>query len=202
MANEPPVLGIVGGVASGKSTVAQMFAALGAAVVDADRIGHDVLETDAVRDELVRRWGRQILNGTGSIDRQKVADLVFGEPKRLAELNVIVHPAICRRIAEQIERIRREQRRRLIVLDAALLMEANLQTWCDALVFVEAPDAQRNRRARDERGWAPDELARRESGQMPPHAKRRQADSVIDNGGTLEQTKERVKGLDRRWVRT
>ena len=201
MPKGPPVIGIVGGVASGKSTVARLFSELGAAVVDADQIGHDVLQTHAVRDELVRRWGDCILAADGTVDRQKVADIVFDDPRRLEELNRIIHPRIRRRMREQIGRARRAGQHRLIALDAALLLEGGLQDWCDAVVFVDARPAVREERVERHRAWTSAELARREANQMPLAEKREQADCIVDNGGTLADTTQRVKALFRRWAR-
>jgi len=188
------VIGLSGGIASGKTTVAQMFEALGAAVINADEIAHEVVQRPEVRAKIVRRWGGTILKEDGSLDRQALAVRVFVDPKELRALEGMTHPAILREIQRRIRRSRAD-RAPLIVLDAPLLNEARLDRVCDAQVFVAARAVQRHARSRRERRWTGQDLARREAQQMALDAKRRRATYVIDNSGTRAATGAQVRRL-------
>jgi dephospho-CoA kinase len=160
-------IGLIGGVASGKSTVAQQFVDCGAVILDADRVGHEVLREPAVIEQLVARWGPQILTTASEISRSAVAKIVFapsGEAERQF-LNSVTHPRIAARLAAQLEELR-QTKCPAAVLDAALLLEAGWDRLCDQVVFVDAPQEQRFARARS-RGWDGGELARREAPQLP-----------------------------------
>ena len=182
-----PVLGILGAVASGKSTVAGLLARHGGVVIDADQIGHEVLEESEVKAALRRGFGEKIFGEDGTVNRKALAGEVFGNPAELSRLNSIVHPTIVRRIEEQIKNTRRMPHVPFIVLDAALLLETGLhERFCDALVFVEADCSACLQRAVEERGWQEQELERRQGSQMPLEAKKELADFVIDNSGTVQ----------------
>lgn len=191
----PPVIGILGAVAAGKSSVARLAAARGAKVIDADRIGHEVLDEPDVRRQIEARFGQQAMDGNGAVSRSRLGKIVFENADALRDLNAITHPRILKRIKEQIEALRAEGAP-AIVLDAALLVECNLQPLCDVLVFVEAPPAARSERAGRDRGWSPDETARRERFQADPEAKKRLAHWVIANKGTWQDLESE---FDRFW---
>jgi dephospho-CoA kinase len=187
-------IGLVGGVASGKSTVAEMFAELGAVVLYADRTAHDVLDQPEVRDQLVARWGRGILGDDDRIDRREVAALVFGDsPEVEGErkfLESIVHPLT--RIALETHReLLAGRGQQAFVIDAPLLLEASWDSSCDTIVMVDTPEADRRKYAK-KRGWPANELDRREAAQMPLDKKRHRADVVIDNRGDLDNTRQQV----------
>ena len=187
-------LGLSGGVAAGKSMVARMFAELGASVIDADRMGHDMLRRDDIKAALRERWGDGVFREDGEVDRQKVAEIVFGNGDARRFLNGLVHPPIRQRIREVMDRMRAEGAP-LVVLDAALLFEGGLEAWCDAVAFVNADEEARAARAKNERGWSADELGRRESAQIDPSEKMRRSDFVIDNSGERERTFEQVREI-------
>lgn len=187
------VIGLLGGIAAGKTTVAKMLAGLGARVVDADVIGHRVLAEPGVRERIVARWGTGVLDAAGRVDRGALAQRVFKDPAELAALEAITHPAILAEIRRQIEEARRNGAP-AIVVDAPLLLEAGLAELCDVLVYVRCPRSERLARAA-KRGWDPAELARRESRQQPIGAKRARARFVIDGYGTLENTFKQVQEL-------
>ena len=189
-----PVLGLAGGVASGKSTVAAMFRELGAGVVDADRLGHEALRDEDVKAGLRERWGEEALTAEGEVDRARVAQMVFADEAARRFLNELVHPRIRQRIRRDIENLSREGAR-LIVLDAALLFEGGLESWCDAVAFVRAAKDERSKRAHRDRAWDAGEVARREAAQMDPEEKLRRSDEVIDNGGDLERTRSQVRDI-------
>ncbi|MFO0919015.1 MAG: dephospho-CoA kinase [Planctomycetaceae bacterium] len=191
-ANHPiPVIGIVGGVGSGKSAVAKALAELvPCAVIDADRAGHQALELPDVRAALRTRFGDEIFDGQGAVIRSKLAANVFGEtPEAVAargDLEQIVHPAIARLVAEQIDRHEAARDVRWILLDAAVMLEAKWRTQTDAVVFVDVSEEARWQRVQ-QRGWSQEEWKRREASQWPVERKRAAADIVIDNHGSLQE---------------
>ena len=195
-----PVIGLLGGVASGKSTVARMFADLGAAVIDADKIAHQVLQSDAVCETLRKHWGEAPFDEQGRPDRARIADIVFGHPEKLAQLNQWVHPETRQRMRDELQAARCQETIPIIVVDAPLLLEAGLDQWCNALVFVETPAEQRRERAVATRHWAPEELARREERQASLDTKRRRAVATILNSGSPEETRSQVADLFRHWT--
>lgn len=184
------IVGIVGGVASGKSFVSQRLEALGGRLIDADRLGHDVLKDPQVKAALVSRWGDAIVDDQGDIDRKAVAGLVFAAPpqgpQELAFLEATTHPRIAERIAQAIDQ-RAQQNVSVVVLDAAVLLKAGWDRFCNRILFVDVPRQLRLERALA-RGWDQNEFATREAAQEPLASKRAEADWVIDNGGSPEQT--------------
>ncbi len=194
--NVAPVVGVLGAVCSGKSTVARLMAEQGFELVDADRIGHEVLEQPQVKKQLRDSFGDHMFNADGTLNRDELGRCVFRCASCLERLNSIVHPLILDEIARKIRRVRRGAAARPIVLDAALLMEKNLnEQYCDLLVFVDAPEEARKARARCQRGWSAAELSRRHAAQMAPELKRRQADLVIDNSGAERELRAAVSVL-------
>jgi dephospho-CoA kinase len=190
-----PLIGITGGVASGKSFVAEQFRAKGAAVVSADQLAHEVLRYDEIKQRACERWGDAILGDGGEIDRQRLAAIVFapppGGPRELKFLEELTHPAIGRLAREQVERLGREKTATAIVLDVPLLVESGWNEWCDAIVFVDVPRVVRLKRAQA-RGWTEEDFARREASQESLETKRKLADVVIDNSATAETTQAQV----------
>jgi dephospho-CoA kinase len=181
------VIGLVGGVASGKSAVAAALAERGAVVFDADKVGHQVLQEPATRDELVNRWGRDVLGSDGQIARPAVAARVFGDAEAATAerrwLEELVHPRIRERIVAEIARLPDESVP-AVVIDAALLFESGWNEVCQVVAFVDAPREVRLQRALT-RGWNPEEFSRREAAQMPIEEKRSLSSHVIDNSGSL-----------------
>ncbi len=182
------VVGLAGGVGSGKSTVAAIFIKQGARGIDADALGHRVLDLPAVRAGLVRDWGAGILRD-GRVDRAALARLAFRSRKSVARLNRRVHPEILKEIRRRIAKFRG-----WVVLDAALLFETGAEALCDKVVFVSAPRALRARRVRS-RGWGPGELRRRERFQFPVVYKKKKADYVIDNTGPTSRTEAQARKI-------
>jgi len=185
------LIGIAGGIASGKSTVAQMFCKLGARLLDADRAGHEVLQQPEVVAEIRRRWGEKMLTADGTVDRRAVAQVVFTDPQALAALEQLTHPRIRELLEAQIAEFRREGAQ-VVLLDAALMFKAGWHRQCDKVVFVDAPRSVRLERAAS-RGWSPEDFAAREAAQTPLDVKRAAADFIIDNRGALEETRQQVK---------
>lgn len=199
-ARRPRVIGLAGGVASGKSTVARMFQELGALVIDADAIAHTVLESAPVTEMIRRHWGAEFVSADGRPDRRKIGDVVFRQPARLAELNGWVHPAVREKMKIAMEKGLQDSGISFIIIDAPLLVEAELDAWCDDVLFIEASPSQRNERARARRGWPNQEVERRESTQASLTEKRRRATAVIVNSGSQEETFAQVRRLVQDWM--
>jgi dephospho-CoA kinase len=199
-----PVIGLIGGIGSGKSTVAQAFARRGAKVIVGDALGHEALRQPEVKAQLVGRWGPRVLDATGEVDRRKVAAIVFakepGARDELRALESFVFPWIERRAREEIAAARADGRCRLIVLDAAVMLEAGWNNVCDRLVYVHAPREVRLRRLAAGRGWGPKEVEQREAAQRSLTEKATRADDAVDNSGSPEQVQRQVDDLLRRWL--
>lgn len=189
------VIGLVGGVASGKSTVAREFARLGAVVLDADEAAHRALDDPDVKNTLAQRWGDDILLANGKVDRQAVARKVFGDGPTETErqfLESLVHPRVRRDLQERMRELDRTGTP-AVVLDVPLLVEVGWEDMCDVVFFVDVPRGERLRRAKI-RGWSEEDLARREAAQADLEHKRRAADRVIRNAGSLDDLRREVDG--------
>jgi dephospho-CoA kinase len=198
-ADAPRVIGLIGGMGSGKSEVAAAFARLGAVVVSCDRAGHEALLQPAIKEQVVRRWGRDLLDEKGNVERKKLAAIVFQDATERKALEAIVFPWIERSLREQIEAAKCEPGVPVIILDAAILLEAGWNKECDKLVYVEAPRPMRMRRLAEARGWSEKEVHDREQAQSPLTEKRNRADAVLENSGTLEELEHQLGDLLRRW---
>ena len=191
------VIGILGGVASGKSLVTCQLAQLGAGVLDADRLAHEVLRLPRVEAAARRRWGNAVFDTDGHLDRRRVADIVFapppGGPIERAFLEQLTHPEIGR-LVEQQAKTMEAAGTAVAVLDAPLLLEAGWNKLCEHLVFVDAPRQTRLVRAMA-RGWTEEGFAAREGAQESLALKRESADVIIDNSGSPEQTQAQVERL-------
>lgn len=187
-----PIIGIIGGIGSGKSAVAQALGShLRVCILDADRVGHDALNEPAVREQLVEIFGSGILDQKQHVVRSEIAKQVFGDqPEKQSlrqQLNRIVHPVIRGKLTDQIDKARQQAAYDVIVLDAALLLESDWHEMCRAIVFVDTPMADRVQRVAG-RGWSAAELERREASQLPLTEKQQRADFVVDNSGSLEDS--------------
>ncbi len=190
-----PVIALAGGVASGKSEVGRAFERRGAVVVDADVEGHAVLLDPTVRDEITHEFGPEVLAEDGEIDRRKLASKVFGDAGKVATLNAITHPRIRQRTNAKIEAGLNDPGVKAVVLDISLLLESGAyQGKYSLLLFVEASKASRASRAAG-RGWAEGEVERRQARQLNLEEKRRLADVVIDNNGSLADLDRQVEKI-------
>ena len=192
------IIGLIGGIASGKSAVAHELATLGAAVLNADQAAHRVIDYPEIQEMLVKRWGSGILKEDGSTDRRAVASRVFGltseSREQLDYLESVLHPRIRAEFTAELEELRAAGSK-AAVIDAPLLLEANWDNLCDVLIFVESPREDCKRRAQTLRNWSESEFAAREAAQMPIEEKRQRATHVIANDGTLEELRTRVRKL-------
>ena len=189
------VIGILGGVASGKSLVAHELVRLGAGLLDADRAAHDVLRAPEVEAAARQRWGARVFGPEGRIDRARLAGIVFADPpsgpRERKYLERLTHPRIGRLLRREAERLEASGSM-AAVLDAPLLLEAGWDKLCDTLVFVDAPRGLRLARAR-ERGWSEADFAAREGAQESLDAKRGRADAVVDNSAAPHETRVQVE---------
>ncbi len=188
-----PVIGLVGGVGSGKSTVARMFAELGAAVIDSDRLGHEQLQRPEVLSQLRSWWGPQVVTAAGVADRSAISRIVFHDAAELARLEALLHPLIDQRRKELVAGLERDPSIRAVILDAPKLLEAGLSGVCDRVVFVDSPRDERLRRVAETRGWLEDELNRRENLQFSLDKKRSMSDDVIVNHSDIEALRREVE---------
>ncbi len=192
-------VGLTGGVACGKTTVAEMFAQRGAHVVRADEVAHDLMRPgEPVYDEVVRHFGRNILGSDGAIDRKKLADAAFGSG-RIQELNQIVHPAVTARQEAWTNEIAAQDPQGIAVVEAALLLEAGVGKRFDKLVVVICTMPQKierfARRHNLDLAAAEGEVTRRMAAQLPEEEKARAADYVIDNSGPRSELEAKVDAL-------
>ena len=188
------MIGLLGGIASGKSLVAAQFRKLGCAVVDADAIVHELLRKPAIRRAIRERFGDAVMDDSGKVDRAALAARAFASREDLRALEAIVHPETCRRIEAAVAKARRG-RAAAVILDAPLILEKGLDKRCDYLVYIRVSDEVRRRRAGRKRGWAASEVARREASQISLKTKRKRADYIIDNRTSPEHTFEQVRTI-------
>ena len=194
-------VGLTGGIAAGKSVVSEMFVALGAYVVQADALAHLLMQPgQPVYQQVVQCFGRGILNPDGSVNRPRLAEAAFGsQPARIAELNRIVHPAVIQAQEEWMERVGREHPHAVVMVEAALILEAGARAGFDRLIVVTCRPEQRAerwaRRLHVDLETARREVERRMAAQWPDAEKIKAADHVIDNSGSLDQTEVQVRAL-------
>jgi dephospho-CoA kinase len=188
-------VGLTGGIACGKSTVAEMLTRRGAHFLSADTLAHQLYAPGAVvYDDVVRRFGREILNDDGSINRGKLAQAVF--PDRVAELNAIIHPAVIEAQNRWMSEIERQYPRGIAVVEAALLIEAGAHQDFDKVIVVTCPFEQKAERYAVRTGLSAEaaraEVERRSAAQMSDDEKARRADYVIENSGSIAELEEQV----------
>jgi len=197
--SDPIIIGLAGGIGSGKSTLAQALGSLGFLVIDFDAEVRGLLNQPDVQETLRSWWGEAVIAQDGSTDRAKVSQIVFDSAEDRRRLESLIHPRLMRG-REDLLRQARAASARGVVLDAPLLFESGLDRACDAVIFVEAPEALRRARAAG-RGWGPDEVSRRESVQLPIEEKRRRSGYIFNNEGTpadlLDQARRIVATLER-----
>jgi dephospho-CoA kinase len=189
------IIGLTGGIGSGKTTVAQFLKELGAVVIDADKIGHEVLRSDAeVWQEVVAAFGEGVLTPNGSISREKLGRIVFGAPESLPKLNVIMHPRIAEGVRAQLERCRKKGVG-VVVVEAPLLLEAGWASLVDEVWVTVASEAAILRRLKERTGLSETESLERIRAQMSVAERVKGADVVIDTDCELNELKEKVAEL-------
>jgi dephospho-CoA kinase len=190
-------IGLVGGVASGKSMVARQFAQLGAGLLDADRAAHEVLRLPRIEAAAAARWGSGIFGPDGHIDRAGLARIVFAPPpegpRQREYLEQLIHPEVHRLLLRQADAMAAAGMQ-VAVLDVPLLLEAGWAARCEPIVYVDAPRATRLARA-VARGWSEEEFAAREAAQKSLDCKKQAAGLAVDNSGSPEQTRAQVERI-------
>jgi dephospho-CoA kinase len=193
------VIGLVGGMGSGKSQMAAELSRRGGRVISGDRLGHEALRQPDTRARIVERWGRGILDDREEIDRRKLGTIVFADAAQRRELEALVFPWIERGIQREIAQAQADPEVALIVLDAAIMIEAGWNKFCNRIVFVDAPQDIRWRRLAGQRGLSAKEVEMREAAQLSLAEKASRADDVIDNSGSSEQLARQVEKLLSHW---
>ena len=192
------VIGLTGGIASGKSTVSEILSGLGAHVIDADKVGHQIYlpDTEAWKD-IVATFGEDILLSDRTVNRPKLGQIVFNDKEALKKLNQIVHPRMYKRFEEEIQMKReRDNDTGVVVLDAAILIEANWLPLVDHVWVVVASEETVLDRLCSQKGFTREHAQSRISSQLSDEERRKHADVVIENNGTLSDVRERV---DKAW---
>jgi dephospho-CoA kinase len=194
MAGQIPVIGLTGGIGAGKSTVTQMLEKLGAAVIDADKVGHQIYLPDLPAwREIVDTFGPEVLNADRTIDRQALGKLVFADPEALRTLNRIVHPKIFDRMGELIAEMRARGGMKAIVVEAAVLIEANWMALVDQVWLVVASEAVVVDRLAKQRHLSSEQVRTRIAAQLTNDERLKHADVVIRNDGSLEEVRHAVQ---------
>lgn len=178
--SKKPIIGILGGIGSGKSTVASELCKLGCKVIDADKIAHKALDKKTVKRKIVRLFGERVLEPSGQIDRRILSDIVFADAGKLSSLNKIIHPLVLKQTEELIKRYRRQSQAKAIVLDMPLLVEVGWAERCDKLIFVGCKRRLRVSRAK-KMGLDENQIKIREKFQISLDNKADIADNQFDN---------------------
>lgn len=188
--------GLTGGIASGKSTVAGLFRNLGAKIINADELAHElILAGSPAFSEIVRHFGTAILDVAGQVDRKRLGEIVFGDAAKRAALNAILHPAIMVRRKELVAGYEAADPHAVVISDAALIYEAGIGSYFLKVIVVWCRAEQQLARLMSKTGLAREEAERRITAQMPADEKRRCADYVIDCSGSIEETRQQVETL-------
>ncbi|WZO97008.1 dephospho-CoA kinase [Isosphaeraceae bacterium EP7] len=193
-----PVIGLIGGIGSGKSRVAALLAEHDGFVIDADKVGHALLDQSPARDSIREHFGPSVFaepegpDELAKVDRKALGRIVFSNPNERLALEDILHPAMRRTFEKAIGRVLRRKQHRMIILDAAVLLEAGWADLCDLVIFVDSPESARIERVATSRGWTADELKRREASQLSVDRKRVSVDRVLLNHGDEEQLRATV----------
>jgi dephospho-CoA kinase len=190
------IMGLTGGIASGKSTVSALFVAKGAALVDADVIAREVmLPGHPVLAAAVQAFGETILQPDGTLDRARLGEMVFRDPEALQTLNNLTHPAIRTEIKDHMYALDQEDPQRLVIVDIPLLYESQLDNLFDQIIVVYVPRRVQLARLMARNGMTLEQAENRLKSQMDIELKRRKADYVIDNSGDPRATERQVAGL-------
>jgi len=190
------IIGLTGGVASGKSTVSSVLKEEGAYLIDADQIARELVQPRTPAwHELIKIFGEQILQKDGSIDRKKLAALVFSHPEKRGRLNQLLHPRIKVETERRLKEIGERDPRAIVVIDAALLVETGGYREMDRLIVVYSSVAQQIERLEKRDGMSPEEAERIVSAQLPLEEKLKVADMVVPNEGSIEETRRKARDI-------
>ena len=192
-----PTIGSLGGVGSGKSSIVRQVTGFQLHIIDADKIGHELLQKPTVLKQLRQSFPTSIFSSSGRVIRSQLARKVFGETadhhSARSQLEQIIHPEILREIKTQIRTVPAGVD--AVIVDAAVLLETGWVNECDHLVYIDTPEAQRIERVKSSRNWSAEELERRECTQLPLEEKRQRAEFIVDNSASLEQAVQQLTGI-------
>jgi len=189
------VIGIAGGIATGKTEVAKLFANRGAIIISGDELGREVVEeSPEVLKELGEAFSEEILDEKGELDRRKLAQLAFHDPTSKQKLNEIIHPHLLEKLKGRLTQLRKKEKEKLVVVDAALIPDWGIKDWLDYLVIVDCTYENQLQRLK-ERGLSEKEAKDRIVSQLSSERKRESADYLIENNGTLEELRQESEKL-------
>jgi len=191
---DKPVIGILGGIGSGKSTVAAEFAKLGCKVIDADKMAHELLDEPPVKEKIISLFGQDILEPAGKISREKLAGIVFDDVQKLLSLNAIIHPLVLQKAKRFIEQYNCQDQVKAIVLDMPLLVEVGWDKLCSKLIFVDCEKNLRLKRAK-KLGFNENQVKIRENFQISLDNKVDLADNTINNNSDFSVLTRQVKDI-------
>ncbi len=194
-----PVIGLIGGIGAGKSAAARCFEKRGGLRIDADRIGHEVLEEPGIVENIVGRWGVAVTNAMGTLDRKAIGTIIFANPTERRALEEMVFPAIGQRCLDMIAQAQANPAVAFVVLDAAVMLEAGWTDIADFLVYVDAPRPIRLARVAARNGWTEPELTAREAAQWDGEIKKRHATAIVSNAAGFEELQTQVDQLLSDW---
>jgi dephospho-CoA kinase len=189
-----PIIGILGGIGSGKSTVAAEFAKLGCKVIDADKIAHELLDEPAVKEKVVGLFGQAILDSAGKIVREKLAEVVFTDADKLSSINEIIHPIVLQRAEKLIKKYNSQNQVKAIILDMPLLVEVGWDKRCNKLIFVNCDQKLRLNRAK-KLGFDKNQVKIRENFQISLDNKANLADNTIENNSDFSVLAKQVVNI-------
>ncbi len=195
-----PVVGVIGGIGSGKTLVAEELGRLGGHVVSGDALGHKALRQPDIRAKVIEKWGRAVVAADGEIDRRQLGRIVFADAEQKKALEALTHPFIERGFRTEIARVEKDVNIAFTALDAAVLLEAGWNEMCTHVVFVDAPRQIRLERLQQKRRWTEADLAAREKAQMPLDEKRKRADVIIPNAACRDELTKHVESFVRQLV--
>lgn len=192
------IVGLTGGIVSGKSTVALMFKDLGAKIVDADKLGHSViLPHKPAWEKIVKIFGKGILQNDLTIDREKLGKIVFANQPLLKKLNEITHPEITKIIKKEIDSVKNKtyNQQKTLIIDAALIYETKIDRLMEKIIVVYIDEDEQIKRLIKRNNLSKDEALQRIKSQMPMKEKVKMADYVVDNSDSLDKTKKQVEKI-------
>ena len=196
------VIGLTGGIGTGKSEVARIFQELGAVLINADQIGHQAYTPHSeIWQEVVKAFGEEILQPSGEIDRKKLGSIVFADPEQLTRLNQIMHPRMARMVAQQVQELG-EQGADVVIVEAALLYEAGWDSLVGEVWSTESPEDLVIKRLQSRSGLSQEEAKKRIDSQMSGEERKSRSQVVVDNSGDLDELERVVRGIWDRRVKT
>lgn len=193
------IIGLTGSIASGKSTVSKMLEGLGFPIVDADKIARLVVEPGStVMEKIATQFGAEVLQKDGSLNREKLGQLIFGNAEEREKLNQIIHPAIRQEMIRQKE-MHLANGANTVIMDIPLLFESKLESYVDKIIVVAVTPEVQKQRLMERDGFTEQEAMERIASQLPMHVKEEKSDAVINNNKTIEETKQQLEKIIADW---